>query len=208
MAESVVDSGVTEPPVRLVVGLGNPGPKYARTRHNAGFLVVDELARRHQLKLKRRRHAEEARLSAALSPSGQELLLMKPLTFMNLSGRAVQAGLSRLRAQPGELLLVHDDIDLPLGRLRFKRGGGAGGQRGVQHTISTLGPDFLRLKLGVGRPPPEWSTEGWVLSRFTSNEEALVDRVVSAAADAVELLLRKGWERAMNSVNGLDLTEA
>ncbi len=207
MDEPLADPGVAEATIRLLVGLGNPGPKYARTRHNAGFLVVDELARRQQLKLRRVRQAEQGRLGAALSPSGQELLLMKPLTFMNLSGRAVQAGLTRLRAKPDELLVVHDDIDLPLGRLRFKRGGGAGGQRGVQHTIHTIGPDFLRLKVGVDRPPPEWSTEGWVLSRFTPGEEALVERVVSAAADAVELLLRSGWESAMNSVNGLDLTK-
>lgn len=207
MAEPLTEPGVTEATVRLVTGLGNPGPKYERTRHNAGFLVVDELARRHGLKLKRERQAEVARLGAALSPSGQELMLMKPLTFMNLSGRAVQAGLTRLRAKPDELLVVHDDIDLPLGRLRFRRGGSGGGQRGVQHTIGAIGPDFLRLKVGVGRPPPEWSTEGWVLSRFAPNEEALRGRVVSAAADAVELLLSSGWERAMNSVNGLDLAE-
>lgn len=208
MAEPLNEPGAAEAAVKLVVGLGNPGPKYERTRHNAGFLVVDELARRLELKLKRERHAEAARVGAALSPSGRELMLMKPLTFMNLSGRAVQAGLTRLRAKPSELLVVHDDIDLPLGRLRFRSGGGAGGQRGVQHTIGTIGPEFLRLKVGVGRPPPEWSTEGWVLSRFSPDEEALRERVVSAAADAVELLLRSGWERAMNSVNGLDLAVA
>jgi len=191
--------------VRILVGLGNPGPNYVFTRHNAGFLVLDELARRLGVTFKSERQAEQARVGAALAPGGTELLLLKPLTFMNLSGKAVQAALTRTRARPDALLVIHDDIDLPLGRLRFKQGGGAGGQRGVASIISTVGPDFLRLKVGVGRPPARWSTENWVLSRFASHEEELVARVVHAAADAVEAYLARGLEAAMNEVNGVDL---
>ena len=194
--------------VRVLVGLGNPGPTYVNTRHNAGFLVVDELARRLGVSMRQERQVETGRLGAALAPGGDELVLVKPLTFMNLSGRAVQAALSRARARPDALLVIHDDIDLPLGRLRFKQGGGAGGQRGVQSIIGAVGPDFLRLKVGVERPPPRWATERWVLSRFRPEEEELVARVVDATADAVELYLREGLETAMNQVNGVDLSRS
>lgn len=194
--------------VRIIVGLGNPGPNYARTRHNAGFLVVDELARRFSVSMRSERQAEQGRLMAALAPGGTEVLLVKPLTFMNLSGKAVQAALTKARARPEALLVIHDDIDLPLGRLRFKQGGGAGGQRGVASIIGTIGANFLRLKVGVGRPPAQWTTENWVLSKFRPDEEALLAEVVHAAADAVELYLTKGLEPAMNQVNGVDLSKA
>ena len=134
-----------------------------------------------------------------------ELLLVKPQSYMNLSGTPVQAVLTRTRTPLGDLLVVHDDVDLPLGRRRFKQGGGAGGQKGVKDVIARLGPGFLRLKVGVSRPPPGWATEGWVLSRFRPEERELLDRVVAAAADAVETLYREGLEAAMNRTNGLDL---
>lgn len=185
--------------VKLIVGLGNPGPRYARTRHNAGFLVVDELARRQGVSFRRGKNALEAKLTAAT--------LVKPKSFMNLSGKVVQAYLSKTVASPDDLLLIHDDLDLPLGRLRFKQGGGAGGQRGVSDTLSRIGADFLRLKIGIGRPPDGWQVEAWVLSRFQEAERALLARVISAAADAVELLLNEGLEPAMNHANGLDLRE-
>ena len=184
----------------MLAGLGNPGPRFRDTRHNAGYLVVDEVARRRGATFRREREAQAAR-------DGQ-LLLIKPTTFMNLSGRAVQAALTRIGAHPDELLVIHDDVDLPLGRLRFKHGGGAGGQKGVKDIIGRIGPAFLRLKIGVSRPPPGWATDAWVLSRFRADEAALLGRVVGAAADAVEDLLRAGLEGAMNRANGLDLAEA
>ncbi len=184
----------------MLAGLGNPGPRFRDTRHNAGYLVVDEVARRRGATFRREREAQAAR-------DGQ-LLLIKPTTFMNLSGRAVQAALTRIGAHPDELLVIHDDVDLPLGRLRFKHGGGAGGQKGVKDIIGRIGPGFLRLKIGVSRPPPGWATDAWVLSRFRADEAALLGRVVGAAADAVEDLLRAGLEGAMNRANGLDLAEA
>ena len=183
----------------LVVGLGNPGPSYRGTRHNAGFLVLDELARRWGASFSSDRVAERAR-------SGDHRLL-KPLTFMNVSGRAVQADMSRHGISPADLVVVHDDLDLPLGRLRLKHGGGAGGQKGVKDIAERIGPDFHRVKVGIGRPPERWTVENWVLSRFREDERPLVDDVVAAAADAVEMLLAEGLEPAMNRYNGLDLRD-
>lgn len=185
--------------MKLIVGLGNPGPRYARTRHNAGFFVVDELARRWAVPWQRQRQADVCKVPA----SG--LTLLKPRSYMNLSGGPVQAALTRARLGPERLLVVHDDVDLPLGRLRFKQGGGAGGQRGVKDISQRLGDGYLRLKIGVSRPPSGWQTDAWVLSRFTADEEPLLNDVVTAAADAVELLLEQGLEPAMNVTNGLDL---
>ncbi|MEJ2359707.1 MAG: aminoacyl-tRNA hydrolase [Deinococcales bacterium] len=183
--------------MRILAGLGNPGPRYRGTRHNAGYLVLDELARRWGATFRRARDADEAR--------AHDLWMLKPRTFMNLSGRAVQAALTRAGLPPAELLVVHDDLDLPLGRLRLRRGGGAGGQRGVRDIIERLGPDFTRLKVGISRPPEGWTAERWVLSRFAEGERSVLDAVVSAAADTVEILLDRGHEAAMNHVNGVDL---
>ncbi len=133
------------------------------------------------------------------------LTLVRPRTYMNLSGEAVQAALARGRVRPEALLVVHDDLDLPLGRLRFKRGGGAGGQRGVADVIARIGAGFDRLKVGISRPPAGWATEGWVLSRFRDDERDLVERVIAAAADAVERRQSDGWEAACGFANGLDL---
>ncbi len=184
--------------MQLVVGLGNPGPRYAGTRHNAGFLVVERLAARRGLAFTKQRQALVAR-----APGG--LMLAKPTTFMNLSGAAVQALMTRHGVHPEQLLLVHDDLDLPLGRLRLRRGGGAGGQRGVRDTIERIGPAFARLKVGISRPPTDWPAERWVLSRFGEDEVELVERVVEAATDALERCLEQGLEAAQRYANGLDL---
>jgi len=189
---------------KLVVGLGNPGPRYSGTRHNAGFLVIEELARRHGGALRAADSARTAKLAPGTLAPGA-VTLLEPLTFMNLSGRAVQGALTHGRVRPQEMIVVHDDIDLPLGRLRVRVGGSGGGQRGVADIARSVGADFVRVKVGVGRPPDGWSTENWVLSRFTADEAPLLATVVSAAADAVELVVRSGTERAMNEVNGLDL---
>ena len=183
--------------MKLIVGLGNPGARYAGTRHNAGFLVMDELARRWGTAFRSGRQADAA------SASG--VVLLKPRTFMNLSGTAVQAEMARGRIPPGELLVVHDDLDLPLGRLRLRRGGGAGGQRGVQDVIARIGPDFDRLKVGISRPPEGWAAEHWVLSRFREDEADLLAAVVRHAADAIERVRDEGWAKAVTWTNGLDL---
>jgi len=184
--------------VQLVVGLGNPGPRYAGTRHNAGFLVVDALARRHGLTFAKQRHALVARGAGGV-------VVARPTTFMNLSGAAVQALMARHGVRPDDVLVVHDDLDLPLGRVRLKRGGGAGGQRGVQDTIDRVGPAFARLKVGVSRPPAGWPAERWVLSRFDDAELPLLERVVEAATDALEHWLADGLDAAQRFANGLDL---
>ena len=184
--------------LEIIAGLGNPGPQYQGTRHNAGFLVVDELARRWHLSFRKARQAEEAK---------GDLTLIKPTTFMNLSGQAVQAYLTKASIKPSGLLVVHDDLDLPLGRLRLKQGGGAGGQRGVKDIISRIGPDFARLKVGIGRPPERWTVENWVLSKFREDEKTLLNEVIGAAADAVEQVIAEGLTLAMNKVNGLELGE-
>ncbi|HET8985387.1 MAG TPA: aminoacyl-tRNA hydrolase [Trueperaceae bacterium] len=183
----------------IVVGLGNPGPEYTWTRHNAGFFVVDRLAARWDLKFRRERHAD-----VAVAP-GRGVTLVKPRSYMNLSGGPVQAVMTRTRARLEDLLVVHDDLDLPLGRLRFKEGGGAGGQRGVKDIAARLGPDFTRLKVGISRPPAGWEAERWVLARFTEDERELLDTVIDAAALAVETLLAEGLAAAMGATNGLDL---
>jgi peptidyl-tRNA hydrolase, PTH1 family len=185
---------------KLIVGLGNPGLRYANTRHNAGFMVLDELARRNALNFRANKLADETKLG--------QITLIKPITFMNLSGQAVQAYQTKLGVKPEEILLVHDDLDMPFGRLRFKHNGGAGGQRGVQDTIQRIGANFLRLKIGISRPPERWTVENWVLSKFAEDEKALLDKVISAGADAVESLLRDGLERTMNHVNALDLSQS
>ena len=183
--------------MKLIVGLGNPGTRYEGTRHNAGFLVEDELARRWGVCFRAGRQAD-----AAAAPG---VLLLKPRTFMNLSGLAVQAEMARGRIVPADLLVVHDDLDLPLGRLRLRSGGGAGGQRGVQDIIARIGADFDRLKVGVSRPPEGWSAEHWVLSRFREDEAELLASVVCHAADAIERVRAEGWARAVTWANGLDL---
>ena len=192
----------TKTNLKLIVGLGNPGPQYSETRHNAGFLVVDEIARRWGTSFKRpgflkKGLAEEAK--------GKGLTLIKPLTFMNLSGSAVQAYATKGGLKPENVLLIHDDLDLPFGRLRFKVGGGAGGQKGVKDTAARIGPDFYRLKLGIGRPPERWTVENWVLSKFSKDEAELLERVVHTAADSVTFFVNEGLEPAMSKYNGVDL---
>lgn len=161
---------------------------------------MDELAKRHGLSFRKGKNADEAR--------DGNVLLIKPLTFMNLSGSAVQAYSTKNSISPVQILVVHDDLDLPLGRLRFRQGGSAGGQRGVADTINRIGQEFLRLKVGIGRPPEGWKVENWVLSRFRDDEQALLERVIHASADAIEALLQEGLEPAMNRFNGIDLRDS
>lgn len=188
---------MTPTPNKLIVGFGNPGPRYQGTRHNAGFLVLDALAARYGLSFRTGKSADEAKWGG--------VTLLKPTTFMNLSGVAVQGALSRARLSPADLLVIHDDLDLPLGRLRIRTGGSAGGQRGVADTVRRIGPNFTRLKVGISRPPEGWKVENWVLSRFQESEKPLLQEVVEHAADAAEVLLREGAEAAMAQFNGLDL---
>ncbi len=176
-----------------VVGLGNPGPKYEETRHNAGFLVLDRYVERHGGRWRRGRGGVYANIGA--------LKLFKPHSFMNRSGVATQAFMNRNRLKIEGLLIVHDDMDLPLGRLRLKQGGGAGGQKGVADITRAIGPDTLRLKVGVGRPPEGWPVERWVLSKFRSDEQDTLREVLDRAAEGIDLIQQDGAELAANRLN-------
>lgn len=186
--------------IRCIVGLGNPGPRYADTRHNAGYWLVEELARRHQLLFRpeARFHGEIARLEV----SGQTCWLLKPTTFMNHSGRAVAALASYYRIPPQQLLLAHDELDLPAGSVRLKKGGGHGGHNGLRDTISALGSrEFYRLRIGIDHPGHRDQVVDYVLSRPTRNEEEKIRTAIDRAADQLPLLLQGDYERIMNSLH-------
>ena len=171
----------------FVVGLGNPGRSYERTRHNAGYLVADELAQRHEGSWRKRKKAEAAPVSLGL----KDATLLKPTTFMNDSGSAVSGHM------PEDLIVVHDDLDLEAGTVRVKVGGGAGGHNGLRSIIGRLGNDFVRVRIGVGRPPAGVTGTDYVLSRMDS----AVKDAIPKAADAVEFVVEHGPEAAMNRFN-------
>jgi PTH1 family peptidyl-tRNA hydrolase len=179
------DGGRTRYPV--IVGLGNPGRSYERTRHNAGYLVADELAKRHGGFWRKKKKAEAAPVS--VGPTNTTLL--KPTTFMNNSGSAVAD------YKPEDLVVIHDDLDLEAGTVRVKVGGGAGGHNGLRSIIGRLGNDFVRVRIGIGRPPAGLTVTDYVLSRMDS---AMRD-AIPVAADAVEFVLEHGPEAAMNRFN-------
>ncbi|NNC89157.1 MAG: aminoacyl-tRNA hydrolase [Akkermansiaceae bacterium] len=180
----------------MVVGLGNPGSRYAGTRHNVGFDVLDRVAAREGAGFARHRKwdAEVAKL-----PGG--VLLVKPQTFMNLSGRAVGAALRFYKLEPREALVVYDDVSLPLGQLRFRMSGGAGGHNGIKSLLADLGtPEFPRLKVGIGGGPGD-SMTGHVLGRFRDHEREEAENMLARAAEAVQLALSHGVEAAANQFN-------
>jgi peptidyl-tRNA hydrolase, PTH1 family len=185
--------------VWVVVGLGNPGRRYRATRHNAGFRVIDRLAARWGVAVEREVH--RARLGE-MRRDGERVLLVKPQTYMNDSGASLASLMRFYRVEPAQLIAVHDDVDLEPGRLRIRRGGRAGGNRGVDSLITALGdPGFLRVKVGVGRPVAGPVPPNWVLGVPPATELAHLEAAEARAADAIELLLTDGPERAMNRIN-------
>lgn len=180
----------------LVVGLGNPGVRYRLTRHNFGWLLLETASSAWGIPL--RRVDPEARWGRGRW-AGLELVLAQPQTFMNESGRAVLTLSQRLR--PGRLVVLHDDVDLPLGRLRIRWDGGDGGHRGVRSVIQAVGPEFWRVRLGIGRPPPWLDTAQWVLAPFDPSELPLVEEITRRALEALECLLTEGPQRAMTRFN-------
>ncbi len=184
----------------LVVGLGNPGPRYAATRHNAGFMVVDELAGRGGQSFRAKFSGELCEIKLA----GKPVLLLKPQTFMNDSGRSVRAAATFYKVPLDATLVVHDELDLAFGELRLKQGGGDAGHRGLRSITAHLGSgDYLRLRFGIGRPPPEFggSPADFVLEAFASAEKAELEKQIDSAARATELLAERGLAPAMNTVN-------
>jgi PTH1 family peptidyl-tRNA hydrolase len=189
--------------MKVVCGLGNPGDRYRLTRHNVGYRVVDLLADRWEVSKGRVRDGAATIEVARDEPVGQ-VLLVKPLRFMNRSGAPLRAAVRNANADPEtDLLVVADDVDLPLGKIRLRRGGSAGGHNGLRDIIEALGTDqFARLRVGIGR---NGETVDHVLSTFGRDEEELADEAIATAADAAERWLAEGTEAAMNAFNGLDL---
>jgi PTH1 family peptidyl-tRNA hydrolase len=185
----------------LVIGLGNHGGSYAHTRHNLGWMVLDELERRGRFGKERREGP--ARVSEG-SVDGFDLILARPQTYMNLSGRAGVHLTGKYGISPADVIVVHDDLDLPLGRVRLRRNGSAGGQKGVQSLADSWRfKDFMRVRVGIGRPPEDVDPIDHVLRRFTPDERAVVEEVVPRAADAVVAIVRDGLDRAASVYNAV-----
>jgi peptidyl-tRNA hydrolase, PTH1 family len=185
--------------MKAIVGLGNPGAEYVATRHNVGFEVVDELARRWQVKLKK-----WGPLATIAVAKEHDSLLIEPTTFMNLSGEAVLSVGSFYKVDLSDWLIVVDDVNLPLGRVRLRKMGSAGGHNGLKSVIQHIGSDFARLRIGVGRGDPKWDLADHVLSRFDQQEQKSVEEAIGRAADAVEMFVAEGIEPAMNRFNARD----
>ncbi|MCX7781588.1 MAG: aminoacyl-tRNA hydrolase [Negativicutes bacterium] len=184
--------------MKLIVGLGNPGQEYSATRHNVGFMAVDELAGRWQAA------AWRSRFDALVAEhrGTEPVLLVKPQTYMNLSGTAVAALARWYKLKTEDIIVIYDDLDLPVGKLRLRGQGGAGGHRGIESLLVHLGQDtFSRVRIGIGRPPQGWETANYVLGRFAPEEQPLIVEAVGRAADAVEYILRHGLVKAGNVFN-------
>lgn len=183
----------------LVVGLGNPEDEYEGTRHNVGFEVADTLAKRAGLRFSDKKF--KARMARG-DIAGESCVLLKPQTYMNVSGESVGPAAGFFKLATKEIIVVHDELDLPIGRIKLKIGGGHGGHNGLRSLKQHLPDDgFVRVRIGIGRPPPEWDPADYVLSRFKSSERREADRAVDEAADAVESILRDGLDKAMNVYN-------
>lgn len=195
---------------QLVVGLGNPEPKYDQTRHNIGFTAVDALASSWQIPLTENRKFQ-GEFGEGRGADKAKIRLLKPLTYMNRSGQAVRAVTDWYKLQPESVLIIYDDMDLPLGRIRLRLSGSAGGHNGMKSAIAHLGTqDFPRLRIGIGRPHATNSSDdpatiSHVLGRFSSTESKFISDVLQLVVDAVELSIRQGVEKAMNRYNNLNV---
>ena len=195
--------------IKVVCGLGNPGPEYEHTRHNVGYDIIDRLARRLGLSRNQRAAGFEFR---TLTAGTGEVHLIQPVTYVNRSGLAVREALDRFRAQPGELFVISDDFHLPLGALRIRTSGSAGGHNGLQSIIDELGTiEFSRLRAGIGPLPDEIAGQSelivdFVLSRFRPDEEEIVSNMISHAVEAVERVIADGLDPAISKNNGANPT--
>jgi PTH1 family peptidyl-tRNA hydrolase len=192
--------------LKLIVGLGNPGERYSGTRHNIGFMVVELLAEKNGVRIKKKGHQGFYGVGRV---AGEEVTLLLPQTYMNLSGASVGSAVKALGLQREEdVIIVHDDVDLPFGKLRIRRGGGHGGHNGVRNICHVLGHgDFTRIKLGIGRPHPDIDTAEYVLKKIFSAERNDLQKVLTAAVSATECLLSRGASAAMNEFNNCDILD-
>lgn len=194
------------PITHLVVGLGNPGPEYAFTRHNAGFLAIDYICLKHGGECQR---AKFNALVGEWKIGGKRVLLMKPQTFMNASGQAIAQACAFYKISPENVIIISDDISLDIGRMRVRKNGSAGGHNGLKSVIECLkSQDFPRIKLGVGqKPSPEYPLTDWVLGRIPKDSESTFNKVLQNVPGALELMLNGNIEKAMCDYNGIDTTK-
>jgi PTH1 family peptidyl-tRNA hydrolase len=186
--------------VQLIFGLGNPGTQYALTRHNVGFMVAEYLASEAGISLNRRRFQA---ITGEGMLAGEKVMLAEPQTYMNLSGRSVGEAVRFYQVDVGSLIVIHDEVDLPFGRLKVKKGGGHAGHNGLRSIVEVLGSaDFIRVRVGVGRPATRIPMADYVLSPFSTAEREQLDGLLREAADAVGCILKDGLVAAMNRYNG------
>ncbi len=185
----------------LLVCLGNPGDQYENTRHNVGFMVADQLGERYGLPIQRLKYKA---LTNIFPISGEKVLVMKPVTYMNLSGEAVRPAADFYKIPPEHIIVISDDTALDVGKLRIRKGGSAGGHNGLKSIIQQLGTDqFPRIRVGVGKKPhPDYDLADWVLGKFQGEDKKAIDAAVERCADAVECYIKEGPDRAMNKFNG------
>lgn len=186
----------------MIVGLGNPGKEYEHTRHNVGFRAIEIAAKSAGVKIDRLKFRA---LTRQATIAGQKVLLVEPQTYMNASGAAVSALATFYKVKPERILVIFDDISLPPGRIRIRKDGSAGGHNGIKSIIQSLGSqDFPRIKIGVGaKPHPDYDLADWVLSKFSSSEEKALAPALTHAAEAVEVVLKQGLDKAASAYNGL-----
>jgi PTH1 family peptidyl-tRNA hydrolase len=187
----------------LIVGLGNPEPKYNQTRHNIGFEVIDTLARTWQANLSENRRFQGL-FAETIIPSGNKIRLLKPLTYMNRSGQSLRAVIDWYKIAPQSILVIYDDMDLPVGKLRMRLSGSAGGHNGMKSIISHLGSqNFPRLRIGIGKSDGDKETISHVLGKFSPQEAKIIEEILYISLKAVELSLKEGVEQSMNRYNGI-----
>lgn len=181
----------------LLVGLGNPGAEYARNRHNIGFMAVEEIARRHGFSPWKKRFQGQ---TAEGTVAGDKVLALEPLTYMNVSGQSVVAALQFFKLKPENVVVIHDELDLPPGKIRVKKGGGHGGHNGLRSIDSHIGKEYWRIRLGIGHPGDKEQVSGYVLHDFAKADQSWLDALIDAVADSFPLMVQGQAENFMNKV--------
>ena len=185
--------------MKLIAGLGNPGDRYSSTRHNIGFMVIDALGSRHGIRVN---NNKKKSLTGSGIIAEKKVIMAKPQTFMNLTGEALGPLFSFLDIEVTDVIVVHDDLDLDFGRIKIKSGGGHGGHNGIRSIISHFGDkNFVRVRVGIGKPPKGWDISRYVLNPFSAEEKKDLDVLLERAADAVEMIISAGCLKAMNAFN-------